>query len=92
MPRTNFGKARPIDNPYAVYKDTQGGWEWRVHKTYKHSTAEKNDNYARWNVSVKSPFTRGSWEGPADTFCREIINHGLVRLVHADAEWLEEYA
>ena len=91
MPRTSFGKARPIDNPYAIYKDARGEWEWRVLKTYKHSAAEKNDNYARWNVAVKSPFTHGSWEGPSDTYCRDIMGHGLIKLVTADDKWLEEY-
>ena len=91
MPRTNFGKTRPQDNPYAVYEDVLGGWEWRVVKTYQHSSAEKNNGFARWNVYVKSPYTRGSYEGPSDMYCREIKDNGLVDLVRGDLEWLDEY-
>ena len=91
MPRTSFGKTRPKDNPYAVYEDVLGGWEWRVVKTYQHPSAEKNNGYARWNVYVKSPFTMGSYEGPSDMYCREIKDNGLVDLVSADDKWLEEY-
>ena len=46
MPRTSFGKTRPQEKPYAIYKNTSG-WEWRVLKTYKHSDAERKDPYAR---------------------------------------------
>ena len=58
MPRTNFGKTRSHDKPYAIYSDGRG-WEWRVLKTYKHSSAEKNDGYARWYVSATSPMMHG---------------------------------
>lgn len=90
MPRTSFGKTRTNDKPYAIYSDGRG-WEWRVVKTYQHSSAEKNNGFARWNVYVKSPYTRGSFEGPSDTYCREIKDNGLVKLVLADDTWLEEY-
>ena len=90
MPRTSFGKTRTHDKPYAIYSDGRG-WEWRVVKTYQHSSAEKNNGFARWNVYVKSPYTRGSFEGPSDTYCREIKDNGLVKLVLADDTWLEEY-
>ena len=42
MPRTSFGKTRPQEKPYAIYKNTSG-WEWRVLKTYKHSDAERKE-------------------------------------------------
>ena len=53
MPRTSFGKTRPQEKPYAIYKNTSG-WEWRVLKTYKHSDAERKDPYARWFVAATS--------------------------------------
>ena len=90
MPRTPFGKTRPKDNPYAIYSDGRG-WEFRVVKTYQHPSAEKDNNWARWLVYVKSPYTGGSFEGPSDTYCREIKDNGLVDLVLADDTWLEEY-
>ncbi len=62
MPRTTFGKARTKETPYAVYKNSQG-WEWRVLKTYKHSSAEQNDPYARWFVAATSPHMHGGGFG-----------------------------
>ena len=90
MPRTNFGKSRTHDNPYAIYSDNRG-WEWRVLKTYKHSSVEKNDGFAQWHVSATSPLMHeGSYEY-GDTYCRDIKDNFLVKLVSADEEWLEEY-
>ena len=90
MPRTNFGKSRTHDNPYAIYSDNRG-WEWRVLKTYKHSSVEKNDGFARWYVSATSPLMHeGSYEY-GDTYCRDIKDNFLVKLVSADKEWVEEY-
>ena len=43
------------------------------------------------NRYVKSPYTGGSFEGPSDTYCREIKDNGLVKLVLADDTWLDEY-
>jgi len=83
MPRTPFGKSRPVEKPYAIYK--HGDWEFRVLKTYKHP--EKEDMYSRWLVAAKSPNTFGSWEY-GDTYCQDIKN---LPLVLADEGWLEYY-
>ena len=49
-----FGKSRPQDRPYAIYRNHQG-WEWRVLKTYKQPSSELKDPYARWFVAATSP-------------------------------------
>jgi hypothetical protein len=88
MPRTTFGKTRDQAKPYAIYR--AGDWEWRVLKTYKHSSAELKDPHARWFVAATSPMTPdGSYE-LGDTYAAEIKKYG--QLVLADDEWLEQYA
>ena len=89
MPRTTFGKSRTKDKPYAIYKNASG-WEWRVLKTYKHSSAELKDPYARWFVAATSPMMpEGAYE-LGDTYAGEIKQFG--QLIMADKGWLEEYA
>ncbi len=90
MPRTNFGKTRTHDKPYAIYKDDKHGWEWRVLKTYKHSTKELDDPYARWYTSVTSPMMHNGEYEYGDTYCKDVIWNG--KLVLANKEWLEEYS
>ena len=90
MPRTNFGKTRTHNNPYAIYSDGNG-WEWRVLKPYKHSSAEKDDTYARWYVSATSPMMHGGSYECGDTYCKEIQNVGILNLSSADDGWLAEY-
>ena len=88
MPRTTFGKTRDQAKPYAIYKNAQG-WEWRVLKTYKHSSAELKDPHARWFVAATSPMMHeGSYE-LGDTYAAEIKQFG--QLVLADDGWLEQY-
>ena len=89
MPRTTFGKTRDQAKPYAIYKNAQG-WEWRVLKTYKHSSAEIKDPYARWFVAATSPMMHEGQFEMGDTYAAEIKQHG--QLVLADDGWLEEYA
>lgn len=89
MPRTSFGKSRNQDKPYAIYKNASG-WEWRVLKTYKHSSAELKDPYARWFVAATSPMMpEGAYE-LGDTYAAEVRDLG--QLIMADKGWLEEYA
>ena len=90
MPRTNFGKTRTHDKPYAIYKDDKYGWEWRVLKTYKHSTEELDDPYARWYTSVTSPMMHNGEYEYGDTYCKDVLWNG--KLVLANKEWLEEYS
>ena len=88
MPRTSFGKTRSQDKPYATYANSQG-WVWKVLKTYKHSSAEVNDPYARWVVAATSPMMYNGEYEMGDTYAREITQFG--QLVDADPEWRDEY-
>ena len=88
MPRTSFGKTRSQDKPYAVYANDQG-WVWKILKTYKHSSAEVNDPYARWFVAATSPMMYGGEYEMGDTYASEITQFG--QLVDADPEWRDEY-
>ena len=88
MPRTSFGKTRSQDKPYAVYANDQG-WVWKILKTYKHSSAEVNDPYARWFVAATSPMMYGGEYEMGDTYAREITQFG--QLVDADPEGRDEY-
>ena len=83
MPRTSFGKTRSQDKPYAVYANDQG-WVWKILKTYKHSSAEVNDPYARWFVAATSPMMYGGEYEMGDTYAREITQFG--QLVDADSQ------
>ena len=86
MPRTSFGKTRPQEKPYAIYKNTSG-WEWRVLKTYKHSDAERKDPYARWFLATSSPWVTDEL---GDGYASEVIQNGV--LVDAEPEWRDEYS
>ena len=87
MAKNPFGKSRPADKPYAIYR--AGDMTWHVCKTYKTPANERGDMYARWFVWAKSPMTYGSFEG-CDTYASEVRNYGL--LVAAEPEWREQYA
>jgi len=88
MPKTSFGKTRSQDKPYAVYANDQG-WVWKILKTYKHSSAEVNDPYARWFVAATSPMMYGGEYEMGDTYAREITQFG--QLVDAEPQWRDEY-
>ena len=87
MPRTPFGKTRPVDNPYAIYTNSQG-WEWRILKTYQHPEKEKTNQYSRWYVAARSPMTHGSWEY-GDTYNNDILQYG--ERVMSEDEWTKNY-
>jgi len=82
-----FGKSAPLDNPYAVYRNSQG-WEWRILKTYKQPSSEAKDPYARWFVAAKSPMTYGDFEY-GDTYKNEVTRYG--QLVTSTTEWKDAY-
>jgi hypothetical protein len=88
MPKNKFGKKRPEDKPYATYANNQG-WVWKVLKTYKHSSSEAKDPYARWYVAATSPMMYNGEYEQGDTYAREIMQYG--QLVDADPEWRDEY-
>jgi hypothetical protein len=83
-----FSKSRSLEKPYAVYRDPEGNWEWRILKTYKTPASEEKDWFARWMVAAKSPHTWGSFEY-GDTYAREVRDYGVC--VAADPEWREAY-
>ncbi len=86
MAKNPFGKSRPQNQPYAIYK--AGDWTWHVCKTYKAPESEAKDTYARWFVWAKSPHTWGEFEG-GDTYRRDVVQLG--RLVACTPEWLEAH-
>lgn len=81
-----FRKAAPLDAPHAIYR--AGTFEWRVLRTYKQTSSEAKDPYARWFVAAKSDATYGSFEY-GDTYKNEVTSYG--RLVAATPEWIEAY-
>ncbi len=81
-----FGKSRPVDKPYAIYR--AGDMVWHVLKTYQMPERERENRFARWFVAAKSPMTWGAFE-MGDTYAREVTGYG--RLVAADAAWREAY-
>ena len=58
--KNQFGKTRPHDSPYAIYQG-EGGFEWRVLKTYRSVENEKKDKYARWFVRGKLVDATPEW-------------------------------
>tara|TARA_R110000796_G_scaffold245976_1_gene370509 strand:+ start:679 stop:945 length:267 start_codon:yes stop_codon:yes gene_type:complete len=83
-----FKKTQPLDEPYAVYKNDQRGWEWRILATRKMPENEAGSPFAIWYVAAKSPFTYGDWEY-ADTYKSEVIQNG--QLVTSTNEWSKHY-
>ena len=88
MPRTSFGKTRKSEQPYATYVSPYG-WEWKVLKTYKHSSAERNDPYARWFVAATSPMMPDGQYEMGDTYASEVTRNGI--LLDGDPAWMDEY-
>lgn len=82
-----FGKSRPIESPYAIYK--AGDFTWHVIKTYKMPKSEAKDPFARWMVAAKSEATSG-WFERGDTYARDVKQYGT--LCAATPEWLEAYS
>ena len=64
-------KTRPVDNPYEIWKNSTGSWEWRILKKYQTPEKEAENPYAKWFCAVKSPATFGSWEY-GDTYVSDI--------------------
>lgn len=84
-----FGKTKKINEPYAIYSNSQG-WVWKVLKTYKKPENEKKDSYARWFVAATSPLMQdGSYEY-GDTYAKDILSNGVLR--QATDEWEKAYA
>ena len=87
MAKNPLGKGREVENPYATFE--ANGFEYRIAKTYKLAKNEAADQYARWNVYARSPFTDNHWEGPSDTYRTEVL--GNMQLTYASPEFIEAY-
>jgi len=85
-----LGKSRKTDTPYAIFKGYGpfGETEMRLLKTYQLPAKEKDNQYARWFVTVKSEVTYGGYD-MGDSYIRE-ATMGLTR-VYADPLYLEQY-
>ena len=85
-----LGKSRKTDTPYAIFKGYGpfGETEMRLLKTYQLPAKEKDNQYARWFVAVKSEMTYGSY-AMGDSYIRE-ATMGLTR-VYAHPLYLEQY-
>ena len=85
-----LGKSRKTDTPYAIFKGYGpfGETEMRLLKTYQLPAKEKDNQYARWFVAVKSEMTYVSYD-MGDSYIRE-ATMGLTR-VYADPLYLEQY-
>jgi hypothetical protein len=60
-------KTRPKDNPYEVWKDKSGTWEWKVLKKWQ---IDDDKEFARWFCFVTSPFCPEGEYG--DTYVSDI--------------------
>jgi|TARA_R110000824_G_scaffold1064_3_gene5878 hypothetical protein len=69
------GKTRPQDNPYEIWRGSNG-FEWRVLKKYQKPSLEAKNPYARWFCAVKSDMTYGSFE-LGDTYVNDIKTYGV---------------
>lgn len=70
-----WGKVRSKENPYAIYRNTEG-WEWRVLKAYQNPTKELNNPRARWHCFVTSPMCPKGELG--DVYVNEIVGHAIL--------------
>ena len=82
-----FKETRSVDEPYAIYKNDEKGWEWRILAT-RNAPYNEGSPFAIWYVAAKSPRTAGNWEY-GDTYKSEIIQNGI--LTESNAEWKKHY-
>jgi len=88
MSKNKFGKTVKVDNPYAIYKNDRTNFEHRVLKTYQSKDKESKNEYARWYVASRSPYTYGSWEY-GDIYVKDVISYH--NLIASTDEWKKEY-
>ena len=77
-----LGKARSINDPYAVFR--RGDWTWKLLKAYKSPQSEAKDPYARWFVGAKSPATFGSYE-LGDDYKKSILDQKPILVSSSEA-------
>ena len=87
-----FDETRSVDEPYAIYKNDEKGWEWRILATRKMPENEGSP-FDVWYIAAKSPYTDGNW-GYGDTYKSEVLNDesgGAGKLVECTPEWEIHY-
>jgi len=77
-----LGKARSINDPYAVFR--RGDWTWKLLKAYKSPQSEEKDPHARWFVGAKSPATFGSYE-LGDDYKKSILDQNPLLISSSEA-------
>ena len=87
MPKLSMGKTRPVEDPYLTIVvgrpiDILAGvaWTFKVLKAY---TKDPDAQYARWFVSVKTPYTGGGSD-MGDTYISDILAGGPATIVFRD--------
>ena len=80
MAKNPCGKSRPKEQPYEIWKNFDGTWEWHVLKKYQNPEREAKNPYARWFCLVKTPYVPNGEMG--DVYVSEI--KGQARLVKKD--------
>ncbi len=70
-------KTVEMENPHATFSNPAAGWTWKVLKVYAGAKSDKKNEYARWFIAARSPFTFGGYE-MGDTYINDIINYGQL--------------
>ena len=76
MAKNLCGKRRDKDNPYEIWVIPHTEWEFRVLKKYQSPENEAKNQYARWYMATKSPYTYGAFE-LGDGYAREVKQHAV---------------
>lgn len=66
-----YGKSRPLENPYAVYKSRDGSWTWSILKLNQRPDMAVKNQYASAFCKVSSPYTGGHYD-LGDTYLNDI--------------------
>lgn len=62
------------ENAYEVWQSRDGLWVWYVLKKYQSPEKEKENPFARWFVSVDSPFVINEM---GDTYVEDIVSNAI---------------
>lgn len=89
-------KTRKVNDPYEVWVDGTGQWEWRVLKHYQTPEKEATNPYARTFCAVKGPGTFDGYD-MGDTYIHDYSNYATcldeaqmaLHLLDPDNHWRE---
>ena len=79
MAKNIFGKSRPVNKPYAIYRNGIG--DYQILKTYKIAKNETSQ-HDRWMVYCNGDY--------GDMYKKDIVDNSI--LIKADKDWLNTYA